>query len=144
MHHRTLHRMRLVTCAVFLTTATYAQPSHWATPSDKTAKFMIDMERKWAEGVCVNNEDVTDLLADDFHARTLAASATTKEDKNEDEVDVYARERSHPSPGFPKENPCRMTASRFTCAGSAVSLCSHNRVGECAFVAAALGPVNAR
>jgi hypothetical protein len=27
---------------------------------------MIDMERKWAEGVCVNNGVVSDLLADDF------------------------------------------------------------------------------
>ena len=24
--------------------------SHWATPDDKTANFMIDMERRWAEG----------------------------------------------------------------------------------------------
>jgi hypothetical protein len=51
MRHRILHLM----CVVILTNAAYAQRSHWATLDDKTAKFMIDMERKWAEGVCTNN-----------------------------------------------------------------------------------------
>ena len=51
MRHRTLHLM----CVVVLMNAAYAQQSHWATADDKTAKFMIDMERKWAEGVCTNN-----------------------------------------------------------------------------------------
>ena len=77
MPHRILHpvwvEMRVVmcvsTCAVVLMTAAnaaYAQQSHWAAPDDKTAKFMIDMERKWAEGVCTNNGVVSELLADDF------------------------------------------------------------------------------
>jgi hypothetical protein len=33
-------------CIAVLMAAAYAQQSHWATPGDKTAKFMIDMERK--------------------------------------------------------------------------------------------------
>ena len=66
MRHRIPHLTCLVTCVVILTTAAHAQPSHWAAPDDKTANFMIDLERKWAEGVCVNNGVVSDLLADDF------------------------------------------------------------------------------
>jgi len=53
MRHRILHLMCLVMCVVVLMTAAYAQQaqqSHWATPDDKTAKFMIDMERKWGGG----------------------------------------------------------------------------------------------
>ena len=45
----------LITSVAVLMTAAHAQQSHWATADDKTAKFMIDMERKWAEGVCTNN-----------------------------------------------------------------------------------------
>jgi hypothetical protein len=55
MRHRILHLMCLVTRVAVLMTAAHAQQSHWATPDDKIAKFMIDMERKWAEGVCTNN-----------------------------------------------------------------------------------------
>jgi hypothetical protein len=44
----------------------YAQQSHWSSADDKTAKYMIEMERKWAEGVCVDNGVVAGLLADDF------------------------------------------------------------------------------
>ena len=78
MRHRIPHLMCLVTCVVVLMTAAHAQPSHWAAPDDKTAKFMIDMERKWAEGVCTNNGVVSELLADDFQGTSTAASATTK------------------------------------------------------------------
>ncbi len=31
----------------------HAQESHWASADDKTAKYIIDMERKWAEGVAL-------------------------------------------------------------------------------------------
>jgi len=42
------------------------QQSHWASPDDKTAKYIVDLERKWAEGVCADNDVVASLLADDF------------------------------------------------------------------------------
>ena len=48
-------RILQLMCVVTLMTAAHAQQSHWAAPVDKTAIFMIDMERKWAEGVCVDN-----------------------------------------------------------------------------------------
>jgi len=85
MRHRILHLMCLVTCVVVLMTAAYAQQSHWATPDDKTAKFMIDMERKWAEGVCTNNGVISELLADDFEGTSTGGERYNKEDELRDE-----------------------------------------------------------
>ena len=85
MRHRILHLMCLVTCVVVLMTAAYAQSSHWAAADDKTAKFMIDMERKWAEGVCTNNGVVSELLADDFQGTSTGGERYTKEDELRDE-----------------------------------------------------------
>lgn len=62
-----------------------AQQSHWASPDDKTAQFMIDMERKWAEGVCVDNGVVAGLLADDFQGTATAGGRFTKADELRDE-----------------------------------------------------------
>jgi len=85
MRHRIPHLMCLVTCLVILSTAAHSQSSHWAAPDDKTAKVMIDMERKWAEGVCVNNGVVSDLLADDFQGTNTRGERYTKEDELRDE-----------------------------------------------------------
>jgi hypothetical protein len=85
MSHRILHLMCLVTCVVVLMTAAHAQPSDWATADDKTAKFMIDMERKWAEGVCTNNGVVSELLADDFQGTSTRGERYNKEDELRDE-----------------------------------------------------------
>ena len=79
MRHRILHLM----CVAVLITAAHAQqaqPSHWAKPDDKTAKFMIDMERKWAEGVCTNNGVIAELLADDFQGTSTDGERYTKAD----------------------------------------------------------------
>ena len=46
---------------------------------------MIDMERKWAEGVCANNGVVSDLLADDFQGTNTHGGRYTKEDELRDE-----------------------------------------------------------
>src|SRR4051812_8366425 len=59
-------RILQLMCAVALLTAAYGQQSHWAAPNDKSAQFMIDMERKWAEGICTNNGVITELLDEDF------------------------------------------------------------------------------
>jgi Domain of unknown function (DUF4440) len=85
MRHRILHPMCVVMCAVVLMTAAHAQQSHWATPDDKTAKFMIDMERKWAEGVCTNNGVVSELLADDFQGTNTRGERFNKENELRDE-----------------------------------------------------------
>jgi hypothetical protein len=85
MPHQIPHLIRLITCVALVTTAAHAQPSHWAAPDDKTANFMIDMERKWAEGVCVNNGVVSDLLADDFQGTNTHGERYHKEDELRDE-----------------------------------------------------------
>jgi hypothetical protein len=85
MRHRILHLMCVVMCVGVLMIAAYAQQSHWATPDDKTAKFMIDMERKWAEGVCTNNGVISELLADDFQGTSTRGERYNKADELRDE-----------------------------------------------------------
>jgi hypothetical protein len=63
----------------------YAQQSHWSSADDKTAKYMIEMERKWAEGVCVDNGVVAGLLADDFQGTSTKGARFTKADELKDE-----------------------------------------------------------
>ena len=79
------HRIPHLLCVIVLITAAQAQPSHWAAPDDKTARFMIDMERKWAEGVCANNGVVSELLADDFQGTSTRGERYNKEDELRDE-----------------------------------------------------------
>jgi len=85
MPHRILHLISAVTYAVLFMTAAHAQQSYWAEPNDKTAKFMIDMERKWAEGVCTNNGVIAELLADDFQGTSTGGERYTKADESRDE-----------------------------------------------------------
>jgi hypothetical protein len=66
----------------------YGQQSHWASADDKTAKYIIDMERKWAEGVCVDNGVVAGLLADDFQGTSPKGARFTKPDELKDEKSV--------------------------------------------------------
>lgn len=63
----------------------YAQQSHWASPNDKTAQYIVDMERKWADGVCANNGVVSALLADDFQGTSVSGARFTKADELKDE-----------------------------------------------------------
>ncbi|MGA9352766.1 MAG: nuclear transport factor 2 family protein [Terriglobales bacterium] len=85
MPHQVPRPLHLITTLALLIAAAQAQPSHWAAPDDKTATFMIDKERKWAEGVCVNNGVVSDLLADDFQGTNTHGGRYTKEDELRDE-----------------------------------------------------------
>src|SRR5215475_5205742 len=62
-----------------------AQQSHWASDDDKTAKYIIDMERKWAEGVCVDNGVVASLLAEDFQGTSTQGTRFKKADELKDE-----------------------------------------------------------
>ena len=75
----------VITCVVVLMTGAYAQQSGWVAADDKTAKFMIDMERKWAEGVCTDNRVVAELLADDFQGTSTRGERFNKEDELRDE-----------------------------------------------------------
>jgi len=82
MHLRIL---ALASAAMLLFVPTQAQQSHWASADDKTAKYMIDMERKWAEGVCVDNGVAANLLADDFQGTSTKGERFTKSDELKDE-----------------------------------------------------------
>ncbi len=46
---------------------------------------MIDMERKWAEGVCTNSGVISELLADDFLGTSTGGERYTKADELRDE-----------------------------------------------------------
>ena len=62
-----------------------AQQSHFASPHDPTAQHIIERERKWAEGVCVNNGVVASLLADDFQGTSTQGARFHKADELRDE-----------------------------------------------------------
>ena len=81
-------RFRFVAAAfavVWLIIPACAQQSHWASADDKSAKYIIDMEQKWAEGVCVDNGVVAGLLADDCQGTSTNGSRFTKVDELRDE-----------------------------------------------------------
>ena len=71
--------------ATLLLVPAYAQQSHRSSADDKTAKYIIEMERKWAEGVCVDNGVVAGLLADDFQGTSTKGALFTKTDELKDE-----------------------------------------------------------
>ena len=80
----------LATATMLLLVRAEAQRSHWASADDQTAKYIIDMERKWAEGVCVDNGVVARLLADDFQGTSTAGARFTKSDELKDEKSTRA------------------------------------------------------
>ena len=71
--------------ATLLLVPAYARQSYWSSADDKTAKYIIEMERKWAEGVCVDNGVVAGLLADDFQGTSTKGARFTKADELKDE-----------------------------------------------------------
>ena len=74
--------------ATLLLAPVQAQQSHWASADDKTAKYIVEMERKWAEGVCADNGVVASLLADDFQGTSTNGKRFTKADELKDEKDA--------------------------------------------------------
>lgn len=66
-----------------------AQQSRWASADDPTAKYIVDMERKWAEGVCANNGVVNGLLAEDFQGTSPKGTRFTKADELRDEKGAH-------------------------------------------------------
>ena len=49
------------------------------------APVLSDMERKWAESVCMNNGVISELLADDFQGTSTRGERYTKADELRDE-----------------------------------------------------------
>lgn len=80
--------VRVLTVAIlpmFLFLPAQAQQSHWASADDPTAKYIIEMERKWNEGICVDNGVVSTLLADDFQGTSTQGTRFIKADELKDE-----------------------------------------------------------
>lgn len=75
--------------AVWVLIPARGQQSHWASTDDKTARYIVDMERNWAEGVCVNNGVVADLLAVDFQGTSPSGARFTKADELRDEKGAH-------------------------------------------------------
>ena len=71
--------------ATLLLVPVRAQQSRWAAANDKTAKYIIEMERQWAEGICLDNGVVASLLADDFQGTSTQGVRFTKADELKDE-----------------------------------------------------------
>ena len=88
MREMRLQIFTVVVSATLLLAMAHAQQSHWASPDDKTAKYIIEMERKWAEGVCVDNGVVASLLAEDFQGTSTSGVRFTKADELKDEKSV--------------------------------------------------------
>jgi hypothetical protein len=83
-----LHALSLIAAAIASALSLphiSAQQSHWAPPGDKTAQYIIEMERKWAEGVCSDNGVVAGLLAEDFQGTSTSGARFTKADELRDE-----------------------------------------------------------
>jgi len=74
--------------AALLAAPAGAQQSHWASADDATAKYIVEMERKWAEGVCVDNGVVAGLLAEDFQGTSTSGGRFSKADELRDEKGV--------------------------------------------------------
>jgi hypothetical protein len=85
MRELPLRLLTIAFAATFSLLPALAQQSHWASPDDPTAKYIIDMERKWAEGVCVDNGVVAGLLADDFQGTSTKGARFNKSDELKDE-----------------------------------------------------------
>jgi hypothetical protein len=73
MHCRFL---AVATLAILPLIPAQAQQSRWASTDDKTAKYIVEMERKWAEGVCADNGVVahSSLRISRAHQRTVRDS----------------------------------------------------------------------
>lgn len=80
--------LALIAAALFFALPALAQQSHWASADDPTAASIIDMERKWSEGVCVDNGIVARLLADDFQGTSVSGARFNKADELRDEKSV--------------------------------------------------------
>jgi len=80
-----MRQLILFVAATLMPLPALSQQSRWASPDESAARYMIDMERKWAEGVCVDNGVVANLLADDFQGTSVKGARFTKADELKDE-----------------------------------------------------------
>jgi hypothetical protein len=80
-----IHRFAVV--VVLLSASAIGQTSHWADAGDQTAQWMIEQERRWAEGPCDHNRVADTILADDFQGTGTDGKRYTKADDLADSDD---------------------------------------------------------
>ncbi|HVP43141.1 MAG TPA: nuclear transport factor 2 family protein [Terriglobales bacterium] len=88
-----------------------AQQGRWAAPDDKTAKYMIDMERRWAEDACDHNLISETILAEDFQGTAPDGKRYTKAEETE--------ESRHPTRQI---SDCRLDEAKVRFFGETVAL----------------------
>jgi hypothetical protein len=57
-----------------------AQESRWGSPEEKTVKFMIAAEAKWANSACSPQPDLKEVIADDFQGTSPSGRRYGKKD----------------------------------------------------------------
>ncbi len=87
----------------------HAQQSHWATPNDPVAKYMIEMERQWAEEGCTKKNVAEKFLADDFHGTAPDGSLYDRAEALKHDASLVERE-------------CRLDEARVRFFGDTVAI----------------------
>ncbi len=77
----------LVVIAMITLVPAYGQKAKWAEPANETAKYMINMERQWAEAACDHNNSPAKILADDFQGTSPDGRRYTKSEEVADTHD---------------------------------------------------------
>jgi len=85
--------MAVSVIAIMTAVAAHGQQGRWASADDKTAKFMIDAERQWAEAACAHNKITEKILADDFQGTSPEATRYTKSEEVADSADISKTSR---------------------------------------------------
>jgi Domain of unknown function (DUF4440) len=60
--------------------SSFGQESRWGSPEEKTVKFIIAAETKWANSACSPQPDLNDVIADDFQGTSPSGRRYGKKD----------------------------------------------------------------
>jgi|ERR1700739_771766 hypothetical protein len=85
MMFKPMKKLAFVVLALCFILPTSAQQGRWAAASDQTAKYLIDMERQWAESGCTHSGIMQTILADDFQGTAPNGSRYSKSEAIERE-----------------------------------------------------------
>lgn len=76
-----LTKIALILPATLTVVAAHGEQGQWAAADDPTAKYIVDVERKWAEAACNHNKVAEETLADDFQATSSEGKRYTKQEE---------------------------------------------------------------
>ncbi len=102
----------IILFALLASISLFAQQSRWATPDDKTARWMIEQEGKWAQAACDHNLVAETLLADDFQGTGTDGKRYTKAEEVE--------EAKHPKE--PAARACKLLDAKVRFFGDSVAV----------------------